>query len=147
VVVTEPEANHNAAAFRERFDEAVNYYALLFDCLERLVLGEEIRGVVAPSARSGTMSGWRMQWARRMEAGGLSYGAMMDGGLEAAAEPRVGRVRGHARRARRRVLLLLAPEAALPHLRVPAQLLRHCCRRGGELRSMVTLIIIKVCLD
>uniref|UniRef100_J3NB98 Uncharacterized protein n=1 Tax=Oryza brachyantha TaxID=4533 RepID=J3NB98_ORYBR len=60
MVMTEQEANHNGGAFQERFDEALNYYASLFDCLqrssapaaerarvERVVLGEEIRGVVA----------------------------------------------------------------------------------------------------
>jgi hypothetical protein len=33
-VVAEPEANHNAAAFLERFEEALNYYASLFDYME-----------------------------------------------------------------------------------------------------------------
>ena len=58
MVVVEPEANHNTSAFLERFEEAINYYASLFDCLEcaaaaqrarveQLVLGEEVRGVVA----------------------------------------------------------------------------------------------------
>jgi hypothetical protein len=98
VVVTEPEANHNAAAFQERFDEAVNYYAPLFDCLERaaaghaverarverLVLGEEIRGVVAHEGAERKERHERLaQWARRMEAAGmervgLSYGVVME---------------------------------------------------------------------
>jgi hypothetical protein len=102
MVVAEPEANHNAATFLERFEEALNYYASLFDCLERasaaqahrcageraraerLVLGEEIRGVVA---REGAERKERhellAQWARRMEAAGmervgLSYAGIRD---------------------------------------------------------------------
>ncbi|XP_020081816.1 scarecrow-like protein 3, partial [Ananas comosus] len=61
VVVTEQEANHNGAAFCERFSEALYYYAAMFDCLEttaprsaaewgrveRLLLGEQIRNIVA----------------------------------------------------------------------------------------------------
>jgi hypothetical protein len=93
VVVTKPEVNHNAAAFQERFGEAVNYYALLFDCLERaaahhaverLVLGEEIRGVVAREGAERKERHERLaQWARRMEAAGmervgLSYGVVME---------------------------------------------------------------------
>ncbi|KAL6905656.1 hypothetical protein ACP4OV_003257 [Aristida adscensionis] len=112
MVVTEPEANHNAAAFQERFDEALNYYASLFDCLERasaaaaqrhhhhppaaaaaaaerarverLVLGEEIRGVVAGEGAERKERHERLaQWARRMEgagmeAVGLSYSGMME---------------------------------------------------------------------
>ncbi|KAL6640454.1 hypothetical protein ACP70R_021577 [Stipagrostis hirtigluma subsp. patula] len=123
MVVTEPEANHNAAAFQERFDEALNYYASLFDCLERasspsssasaaaerarverLVLGEEIRGVVAGEGAERKERHERLaQWARRMEgagmeAVGLSYGGMMEarkllqscgwGGYEVAHDPR-----------------------------------------------------------
>lgn len=96
VVVTEPEANHNAASFQERFDEAVHYYAALFDCLaqqfpsdrarhaERVVLGEEIRGVVAREGAERKERHERLaQWARRMESAGmervgLSYKAMME---------------------------------------------------------------------
>nr|CAD1829602.1 unnamed protein product [Ananas comosus var. bracteatus] len=71
VVVTEQEANHNGAAFCERFSEALYYYAAMFDCLEttaprsaaewgrveRLLLGEQIRNIVAcegAERRSGT---------------------------------------------------------------------------------------------
>ncbi|XP_062203626.1 scarecrow-like protein 3 [Phragmites australis] len=100
MVVSEPEANHNAATFQERFDEALNYYASLFDCLERasaahrcaaertsverLVLGEEIRGVVAREGAERKERHERLaQWTRRMEAAGmervgLSYSGMME---------------------------------------------------------------------
>jgi len=102
MVVAEPEANHNAAAFLERFEEALNYYASLFDCLERaaaaqrqrwaaerarverLVLGEEVRGVVAREGAERKERHERLaQWARRMEAAGMervgmSYGGMME---------------------------------------------------------------------
>ncbi|KAK3119703.1 hypothetical protein QOZ80_9AG0674040 [Eleusine coracana subsp. coracana] len=103
MVVTEPEANHNAGSFQERFDEAVNYYAALFDCLERatatsaaaqkqqgrcvverVVLGEEIRGVVAREGAERKERHERLaQWARRMEGAGmervgLSYDVMME---------------------------------------------------------------------
>jgi hypothetical protein len=120
VVVTEAEANHNAAAFWERFDEAVNYYALLFDCLERRRGWRGwCCGVVACEGAERKERHERLaQWARRMETGGmecvgLSYGVMME-----ARKLLQSRVRGHARRARRRVLLLLAPEAALLHLQI-----------------------------
>ncbi|KAJ1274123.1 hypothetical protein BS78_05G038800 [Paspalum vaginatum] len=101
MVVAEPEANHNAATFQERFDEALKYYASLFDCLEhasaahrrcaaeraraeRLVLGEEIRGVVAREGAERKERHERLaQWARRMEGAGmervkLSYSGMME---------------------------------------------------------------------
>lgn len=102
MVVAEPEANHNAPTFMERFEEALNYYASLFDCLERasaaqahrcageraraerLVLGEEIRGVVAREGAERKERHERLaRWARRMEAAGmervgLSYDGMME---------------------------------------------------------------------
>jgi hypothetical protein len=109
MVVSEPEANHNAAPFLERFEEALNYYASLFDCLERasasqhrqqqqhhaaaaeerarverLVLGEEVRGVVSREGAERKERHERLaQWGRRMEAAGMervgmSYGGMME---------------------------------------------------------------------
>lgn len=106
MVITEQEANHNGAAFHERFDEALNYYASLFDCLERAssgqgqhrsnsaaerarvveraVLGEEIRSIVASEGRERKERHERAaQWAGRMEASGmervgLSYGGAME---------------------------------------------------------------------
>lgn len=86
----------------ERLEETFNYYASLFDCLERasaaqahrcageraraerLVLGEEIRGVVAREGAERKERHERLaRWARRMEAAGmervgLSYDGMME---------------------------------------------------------------------
>jgi len=100
MVVAEPEANHNAAAFLERFEEALNYYASLFDCLERaaaaqrqrwaaerarverLVLGEEVRGVVAREGAERKERHERLaQWARRMEAAGMERVGMSFAGM------------------------------------------------------------------
>uniref|UniRef100_J3L8B0 Uncharacterized protein n=1 Tax=Oryza brachyantha TaxID=4533 RepID=J3L8B0_ORYBR len=61
MVVTEQEANHNAAGLTERFLEALNYYSALLNCLEvgaargsverarveRWLLGEEIKNIMA----------------------------------------------------------------------------------------------------
>ncbi|KAF0897194.1 hypothetical protein E2562_034239 [Oryza meyeriana var. granulata] len=98
MVMTEQEANHNGGAFQERFDEALNYYASLFDCLqrssaapaerarvERVLLGEEIRGVVAceGAERTGRHERAR-QWAARMEAAGMErVGLSYSGAMEA----------------------------------------------------------------
>ena len=98
MVVAEPEANHNAAAFLERFEEALNYYASLFDCLERasaahrcaaerarverLVLGEEVRGVVAREGAERKERHERLaQWARRMETAGMERVGMSFAGM------------------------------------------------------------------
>uniref|UniRef100_A0A0D3HR76 Scarecrow-like protein 3 n=1 Tax=Oryza barthii TaxID=65489 RepID=A0A0D3HR76_9ORYZ len=98
MVMTEQEANHNGGAFQERFDEALNYYASLFDCLqrsaaaaaerarvERVLLGEEIRGVVACEGAERTERHERArQWAARMEAAGMeSVGLSYSGAMEA----------------------------------------------------------------
>uniref|UniRef100_A0A0D9XWR9 GRAS family transcription factor n=1 Tax=Leersia perrieri TaxID=77586 RepID=A0A0D9XWR9_9ORYZ len=100
MVVTEQEASHNGVAFNERFDEALNYYASLFDCLqrssalspaergrvERVLLGEEIRGVVAREGKERRERHERArQWAARMEAAGMervgiSYSAALEAG-------------------------------------------------------------------
>nr|AYM54790.1 scarecrow-like protein 3-like transcript variant X2 [Cymbidium ensifolium] len=61
MVVTEQESNHNGADLNERFMEALNFYAAMFDCLEsmvprqsverlkveKLVFGEEIKNIIA----------------------------------------------------------------------------------------------------
>ncbi|XP_037437811.1 scarecrow-like protein 3 [Triticum dicoccoides] len=103
MVVTEQEANHNGAAFHERFDEALNYYASLFDCLERAaaaqrgsaaaerarversVLGEEIRSIVACEGGERKERHERArQWAGRMEAAGMErVGLSYSGAMEA----------------------------------------------------------------
>uniref|UniRef100_A0A0E0F9E0 Uncharacterized protein n=1 Tax=Oryza meridionalis TaxID=40149 RepID=A0A0E0F9E0_9ORYZ len=98
MVMTEQEANHNGGAFQERFDEALNYYASLFDCLqrsaaaaaerarvERVLLGEEIRGVVACEGAERVDRHERArQWAARMEAAGMErVGLSYSGAMEA----------------------------------------------------------------
>ncbi|CAO1943016.1 unnamed protein product [Urochloa humidicola] len=97
MVVTEQEASHNAAALTERFVEALNYYAALFDCLEvaaprgsverarveRWLLGEEIKNIVACDGGERRERHERLdRWAARMEAAGfgrvpLSYYALL----------------------------------------------------------------------
>ncbi|CAO2181760.1 unnamed protein product [Urochloa humidicola] len=97
MVVTEQEASHNAAALTERFVEALNYYAALFDCLEvaaprgsverarveRWMLAEEIKNIVACDGGERRERHERLdRWAARMEAAGfgrvpLSYYAML----------------------------------------------------------------------
>ncbi|CAL4952733.1 unnamed protein product [Urochloa decumbens] len=97
MVVTEQEASHNAAALTERFVEALNYYAALFDCLEvaaprgsverarveRWLLAEEIKNIVACDGGERRERHERLdRWAARMEGAGfgrvpLSYYAML----------------------------------------------------------------------
>ncbi|RLN22108.1 hypothetical protein C2845_PM07G34640 [Panicum miliaceum] len=97
MVVTEQEASHNAAALTERFVEALNYYAALFDCLEvaaargsverarveRWLLGEEIKNIVACDGGERRERHERLErWAARMEGAGfgrvpLSYYALL----------------------------------------------------------------------
>jgi hypothetical protein len=97
VVVTEQEASHNAAALTERFVEALNYYAALFDCLEvvaargsverarveRWLLGEEIKNIVACDGAERRERHERLErWAARMEGAGfgrvpMSYYALL----------------------------------------------------------------------
>jgi hypothetical protein len=97
LVLTEQEASHNAAALTERFVEALNYYAALFDCLEavaargsverarveRWLLGEEIKNVVACDGADRRERHERLgAWTRRMEGAGfgrvpLSYYALL----------------------------------------------------------------------
>ncbi|KAL5227162.1 hypothetical protein ABZP36_015427 [Zizania latifolia] len=97
MVVTEQEASHNAAGLTERFVEALNYYAALFDCLElgaargsverarveRWLLGEEIKNIVACDGAQRRERHERLErWARRLEGAGfgrvpLSYYALL----------------------------------------------------------------------
>uniref|UniRef100_A0A0E0JTK4 Uncharacterized protein n=1 Tax=Oryza punctata TaxID=4537 RepID=A0A0E0JTK4_ORYPU len=97
MVVTEQEASHNAAGLTERFVEALNYYAALFDCLEvgaargsverarveRWLLGEEIKNIVACDGGERRERHERLErWARRLEGAGfgrvpLSYYALL----------------------------------------------------------------------
>ncbi|GJN16752.1 hypothetical protein PR202_gb03773 [Eleusine coracana subsp. coracana] len=97
VVVTEQEATHNAAPLTDRFVEALNYYAALFDCLEvvaprgslerarveRWMLAEEIKNIVACEGADRRERHERLdRWAVRMEGAGfarmpLSYYALL----------------------------------------------------------------------
>lgn len=101
VVVTEQEAGHGGVSFRERFGEALGYYAAVYDCLdaaaeayrrpaaeraevERAVLGEEIRDVLL---RAGAHGAGRVQ----------ERGAELrrdEGGERRAGQVRPQRVRG-----------------------------------------------------
>lgn len=97
MVVTEQEASHNTPGLTERFVEALNYYAALFDCLEvgaargsverarveRWLLGEEIKNIVACDGAERRERHERLdRWAARMEGAGfgrvpLSYYALL----------------------------------------------------------------------
>nr|BAJ96029.1 predicted protein [Hordeum vulgare subsp. vulgare]BAJ96891.1 predicted protein [Hordeum vulgare subsp. vulgare]BAK03400.1 predicted protein [Hordeum vulgare subsp. vulgare]BAK05155.1 predicted protein [Hordeum vulgare subsp. vulgare] len=97
MVVAEQEASHNTAGLTERFVEALNYYAALFDCLEvgaargsverarveRWLLGEEIKNIVACDGAERRERHERLdRWAARMEGAGfgrvpLSYYALL----------------------------------------------------------------------
>uniref|UniRef100_A0ACD5XG04 Uncharacterized protein n=1 Tax=Avena sativa TaxID=4498 RepID=A0ACD5XG04_AVESA len=97
MVVTEQEASHNTPGLTERFVEALNYYAALFDCLEvgaargsverarveRWLLGEEIKNIVAcDGAERRERHERHERWAARMEGAGfgrvpLSYYSLL----------------------------------------------------------------------
>ena len=97
MVVAEQEASHNTPGLTERFVEALNYYAALFDCLEvgaargsverarveRWLLGEEIKNIVACDGAERRERHERLdRWAARMEGAGfgrvpLSYYALL----------------------------------------------------------------------
>ncbi|KAL6604024.1 hypothetical protein ACP70R_044385 [Stipagrostis hirtigluma subsp. patula] len=102
VVVTEQDAEHNCASFRRRFDEALRYYAAVYDSLdaaaaalrrpaaerarvERVVLGEEIRSALLREGVHRRERHDRLhRWAARMEMAGfrnapLSYVAVRQG--------------------------------------------------------------------
>uniref|UniRef100_A0A1D1YEG6 Scarecrow-like protein 3 n=1 Tax=Anthurium amnicola TaxID=1678845 RepID=A0A1D1YEG6_9ARAE len=103
MVVVEQESNHNGGALAERFTEALNYYAALFDCLESAaamggggparaeerargegtLFGEEVRDVIAKEGAERRERHERLdRWLKRLEAAGfgrvpLSYYALM----------------------------------------------------------------------
>nr|CBX25283.1 hypothetical_protein [Oryza brachyantha] len=105
VVVAEQDADHNGASFRKRFCEALHHYAAVFDNLdaaaatssshhrppeeraqvERVVVGEEIRGVLLREGAHRRERHDRLRhWAARMEMAGftgvpLSYDAIRRG--------------------------------------------------------------------
>ncbi|ONK63526.1 uncharacterized protein A4U43_C07F16130 [Asparagus officinalis] len=86
VVVTEQESNHNGATMNERFVEALNFYATLFDCLEltvprgstermrveKLLLGEEIKNIIACEGVERRERHEKLErWVQRFEAAGF----------------------------------------------------------------------------
>ncbi|KAK8958006.1 Scarecrow-like protein 3 [Platanthera zijinensis] len=97
MVVTEQESNHNGSNLNDRFMEALNFYAAMFDCLEstmprqspertameKMLFGEEIKNIIS-------CEGWERKerheklerWALRLEMAGfgrvpLSYYGLM----------------------------------------------------------------------
>ncbi|MQM18027.1 hypothetical protein Taro_051012 [Colocasia esculenta] len=103
MIVVEQESNHNGAALTERFTEALNYYAALFDCLEsgaaaagggavraeerarveRALFGEEVRDIIASEGAERRERHERLdRWLQRLDAAGfgrvpLSYYALL----------------------------------------------------------------------
>ncbi|KAK1278041.1 Scarecrow-like protein 3 [Acorus gramineus] len=86
MVVVEQESNHNAPTLGERFNEALNYYAALFDCLEstagrgsverarveKMMLGEEIKDIIACEGLERRERHERVErWAQRMDRAGF----------------------------------------------------------------------------
>ncbi|KAJ3676236.1 hypothetical protein LUZ60_003648 [Juncus effusus] len=86
MVITEQESNHNSPVLAERFVEALNYYAALFDCLEltasrnsverarveRVLFAEEIKAIIACEGSERKERHERMEkWGRRMEVAGF----------------------------------------------------------------------------
>ncbi|XP_072984583.1 scarecrow-like protein 3 isoform X2 [Typha latifolia] len=99
MVVTEQESNHNGPTLNERFIEALNFYAALFDCLEstvprqsaergrveRMLFGEEIKNIISCEGAERRERHEKLErWARRIETAGfaklpLSYYALLQG--------------------------------------------------------------------
>ncbi|KAJ0978865.1 hypothetical protein J5N97_014339 [Dioscorea zingiberensis] len=97
MVVTEQESNHNGSSMNERFMEALNFYAALFDCLEstlprpsadrmkveKMLWGEEIRNIIACEGAERRERHEKLEkWVQRMDMAGfgrvpLSYYAML----------------------------------------------------------------------
>ncbi|KAJ6812114.1 GRAS family transcription factor containing protein [Iris pallida] len=86
MVVTEQESNHNGTTLNERFMEALNFYAALFDCLESTVarqsverarvektlLGEEINNIIACEGLERKERHEKLdRWVRRLDAAGF----------------------------------------------------------------------------
>lgn len=97
MMVTEQESSHNGPALTERFTEALNFYAALFDCLEstaprmpaerarveRLLFGEEIKNIIACEGAERRERHEKLErWVQRLELAGfgrlpLSYFALL----------------------------------------------------------------------
>lgn len=97
MVVTEQESNHNGSTLNERFVEALNFYAALFDCLEstlprqsverlsveKKLFGEEIKNIMACEGLERKERHEKLErWMMRLEMAGfgrvpLSYCGML----------------------------------------------------------------------
>lgn len=97
MVVTEQESNNNGSRLMERINEALNFYAALFDCLEntvsrssierqkveKMLFGEEIKNIIACEGGERKKRHERLdKWAMRFELAGfgrfpLSYNGML----------------------------------------------------------------------
>lgn len=105
MLVMEQDANHNALLFSDRFVEALNYYAALFDSfnamaaansqwanertqVERMILGEEIKNILLCEGVNRHERHERLsQWEMYMDASGfhhvpLSFDAIREGELK-----------------------------------------------------------------
>lgn len=100
MVITEQESNHNGPTLSERFTEALNFYAAIFDCLEstmprqsaerarmeKMLFGEEIKNIMACEGSERRERHEKLErWALRMEMAGfarapLSYAGMLQAG-------------------------------------------------------------------
>lgn len=82
MVVTEQESNHNGPTLNERFMEALNFYAALFDCLEstvarqsvervrveKMLFGEEIKNIIACEGTERKERHEKLErWVQRLE--------------------------------------------------------------------------------
>ncbi|PKU84830.1 scarecrow-like protein 3 [Dendrobium catenatum] len=96
MVVTEQESNHNGANLNERFMEALNFYAALFDCLElsvprqsaerlkveKLVFREEIKNIIACEGLERKERHEKLdKWMRRLEMAGFGRVSLSYNGL------------------------------------------------------------------
>ncbi|XP_020672894.1 scarecrow-like protein 3 [Dendrobium catenatum] len=97
MVVTEQESNHNGSTLKERFMEALYFYAAMFDCLEstvprqsaerarveKMLFGEEIKNIIACEGLERKERHEKLErWMQRLEMAGfwrvgLSYHGLM----------------------------------------------------------------------
>ncbi|EHA8589036.1 scarecrow-like protein 3 [Cocos nucifera] len=97
MTVTEQESNHNGPMLTERFTEALNFYAALFDCVEstaprmseerarveKMLFGEEIKNIITCEGTERRERHEKLEkWVQRLELAGfgrvpLSYFAML----------------------------------------------------------------------
>ncbi|XP_020595447.1 scarecrow-like protein 3 [Phalaenopsis equestris] len=86
MLITEQESNHNGSSLKERFMEALYYYAAMFDCLEstvprqsaerarveKLLFGEEIKNIIACEGLERKERHEKLErWMKRLEMAGF----------------------------------------------------------------------------